>query len=100
MSSTANRNYLATFILDNRGKEEGVDQIVEDVKAQITAVSGVVSAVETVGRKDFARVTDPKFSAASYVQIRFAGPASAPAALRERLRLKHTVYRTLVEIAA
>ena len=99
MSSTANRNYLASFILDNRGKEETVDQIVEVVKTEIAAVSGTVTAVENIGRKDFARVTDTKFPAASYVQIKFSGPASAPAALKERLRLKHSVYRTLVESA-
>ena len=99
MSSTANRNYLATFILDNRGKEETVEQIVEVVKTELAAVSGSVSAVEEIGRKDFARVTDTKFPAASYVQIKFSAPASAPAALKERLRLKHAVYRTLVENA-
>lgn len=98
MSST-NRNYLATFILDNRGKEETVEQIVEVVKTEIAAVSGTVAGVETIGRKDFARVTDDKFPAASYVQITFSGPATAPAALKERLRLKHSVYRTLVQTA-
>jgi small subunit ribosomal protein S6 len=99
MSSTATRNYLATFILDNRGKEETVDQIVEVVKAEIAAVSGSVANVENIGRKDFARVTDDKFPAASYVQITFSGPATAPAALKERLRLNHSVYRTLVQAA-
>lgn len=99
MSSPANRNYLATFILDNRGKEETVEQIVEVVKTEIAAVSGTVASVENVGRKDFARVTDTKFPAASYVQIKFSGPATAPSALKERLRLKHAVYRTLVENA-
>lgn len=99
MSSTATRNYLATFILDNRGKEETVEQIVEVVKTEIAAVEGSVSAVEELGRRDFARVTDDKFPAASYVQIKFSGPATAPAALKERLRLKHAVYRTLVENA-
>jgi small subunit ribosomal protein S6 len=99
MSATATRNYLASFILDNRGKEETVDQIVEVVKNEITAVSGTVTAVENVGRKDFARVTDTKFPAASYVQIKFSGPASAPSALKERLRLNHSVYRTLVQSA-
>jgi small subunit ribosomal protein S6 len=98
MSST-NRNYLASFILDNRGKEETVEQIVEVVKTEIAAVSGTVASVENVGRKDFARVTDTKFPAASFVQIKFSGPASSPAALKERLRLKHAVYRTLVENA-
>lgn len=99
MSSTANRNYLASFILNNQGKEETIEQIVEVVKTEIAAVSGTVSSVENVGRKDFARVTDVKFPAASYVQISFSGPASAPAALKERLRLKSSVYRTLVQSA-
>lgn len=99
MSATATRNYLATFILDNRGKEETVDQILDLVKAEIAAVSGTVSSVENIGRKDFARVTDDKFPAASYVQVTFSGPATAPAALKERLRLKHSVYRTLVQAA-
>jgi small subunit ribosomal protein S6 len=99
MSTTANRNYLGTFILDNRGKEETVEQIVEVVKTEIAAVSGTVASVENVGRKDFARITDTKYPAASYVQIKFSGPATAPSALKERLRLKHSVYRTLVESA-
>ena len=99
MSATANRNYLATFILDNRGQEVTVEQIVEVVKTEIAAVSGTVSSVENLGRKDFARITDNKFPAASYVQVQFAGPATAPAALKERLRLNQNVYRTLVETA-
>jgi small subunit ribosomal protein S6 len=100
MSSAAQRPYLATFILDNRGKEETVEQLIDLVKTEIAAVSGTVTTVETVGRKDFARVTDPKFPAASYVQVKFSGPATAPSALKERLRLKHSIYRTLVESAA
>lgn len=99
MSATATRNYLATFILDNRGKEDTVEQIVEVVKTEIAAVSGSVESVENIGRKDFARVTDTKFPAASYVQIKFSGPVSAPSALKERLRLNHSVYRALVQNA-
>jgi hypothetical protein len=40
------RNYRATFILDNRGKEESIDQIVDGVKQDIAAVKGEVTAVE------------------------------------------------------
>ena len=39
MNSTK-RNYRATFILDNRGKEDSVDQLVEGVKKEIVAVEG------------------------------------------------------------
>jgi small subunit ribosomal protein S6 len=93
------RNYKATFILDNRGKEDTVEQIIEGVKKEITAVHGEVTAVENIGRRDFARKTDDKFPAGVYVQVNFSAPAAAPAQLHERLRLNDSVYRALVENA-
>lgn len=93
------RNYVASFILDNRGREESIDQIVEVVKKEIAAVKGEVSAVETIGKKDFVRVTDRKFTAGHFVQIKFSGPVDAPAQLRERLRLNQSVYRTFIQSA-
>ena len=91
------RNYRASFILDNRGKEDSIDQILEGVKKEITAVQGEVTAVENLGKKDFVRVTDRKFTGGAYVQVAFSAPAEAPAQLRERLRLNSSVYRTFVQ---
>lgn len=91
------RNYRATFILDNRGKEDSIEQIIEGVKKEITAVQGDVTAVENMGKKDFIRVTDRKFTGATYVHMNFSAPAEGPAQLKERLRLNHNVYRTLVQ---
>ena len=93
------RNYRASFILDNRGKEETVDQIVEGVKKVIADIKGEVTSVENVGKKDFVRVTDKKLTGAHYVQINFSGPADAPAHLREKLRLNNSVYRTFIQAA-
>jgi small subunit ribosomal protein S6 len=93
------RNYKATFILDNRGKEDSVDSIIEGVKKEIAAVQGEVTAVEQLGRRDFVRVTDDKFPAGVYVQVSFSAPADATAHLHERLRLNDSVYRALVEKA-
>ncbi|MSU22290.1 MAG: 30S ribosomal protein S6 [Opitutus sp.] len=93
------RNYRATFILDNRGKETTVDQIIDGVKKEITAVQGEVSAVENIGKKDFVRVTDRKHTGATYVHVSFAAPAAAPAQLIERLRLNSSVYRTFIQSA-
>ena len=86
------RNYRATFILDNRGKEDSIEQIIEGVKKDIAAVQGEVTAVENIGKKDFVRVTDKKFTGATYVHMNF----SAPSQLKERLRLNNSVYRTFV----
>lgn len=92
-----NRNYRATFILDNRGQEDSIDQLIESVKQEVAAVSGEVTAVENLGKRDFARVTNPKLPSGTYVQMDFSAPATTPAQLRERLRLNHSVYRTFVE---
>jgi small subunit ribosomal protein S6 len=91
------RNYRATFILDNRGTEDSIEKIIEEVKSEITAVKGTVGAVENLGKRDFVRVTDKKLTGAVYVQVDFSAGAEAPVALKERLRLKHHVYRTFVQ---
>lgn len=91
------RNYRATFILDNRGTEDSIEKIIEDVKGEIAAVKGEVKAVENIGKRDFIRVTDKKLTAAAYVHIDFAAAPEVPAQLKERLRLKNFVYRTFVQ---
>lgn len=92
-----NRNYRATFILDQRGSDATLEQLIDSVKEEITAVEGTVGEVHDLGRRDFARVTNPKRPAGHYIQVDFAAPASTPASLKERLRLNSTVYRTYVE---
>lgn len=91
------RNYRATFILDNRGVEATIDQLIENVKQEIVTVEGEVSEVENLGQRDFARVTDPRRPSGTYVQVDFSGPGTAPSALKERLRLNSTVYRTYIQ---
>ena len=90
------RNYRATFILDSRGSDS-IDQIIDGVKNEIVAGQGEVSSVENLGKKDFARVTNPKLTGGIYVQVAFSAPADGPTQLRERLRLNQHVYRTFVE---
>lgn len=91
------RNYRATFILDNRGKEDSIDQLIEEVKNEIATFEGEVTHVENLGKRDFARVTDKKFAGATYIQVTYSAPAHAPAQLHEHLRLNHNVYRTFIQ---
>jgi small subunit ribosomal protein S6 len=93
------RNYRASFILDNRGKEDSIDQIIDGVKKEIAAIHGDVTAVENIGRRDFARKTDATFPSGVYVNMDFAAPAGAAAQLQERLRLNDSVYRVIVQNA-
>jgi small subunit ribosomal protein S6 len=91
------RNYRATFILDNRGKEDSIETIIEGVKKDIVAVQGEVTAVDNIGKKDFVRVTDKKLTGATYVHMNFTAPSDGPGQLKERLRLNSSVYRTFVQ---
>lgn len=93
------RNYRATFILDNRGEKDSIETILEGVKNEIGAVQGEISSVENLGKRDFVRVTDAKFTGGTYVQVAFSAPAEGPAQLKERLRLNNNVYRTFVQSA-
>ena len=93
------RKYHASFILDNRGKEDTVEALIDGVKQEIAAVQGEVTAVENLGKRDFVRVTNPKFTSGAYVQIDFTAPPQAPGQLKERLRLNNSVYRTFVQSA-
>lgn len=97
--SSPNRNYRVTFILDNRGKEETIDQIIEGVKKVIAEVKGEVTGVENIGKKDFVRVTDKKLTSGAYVHVNFTGPAESPANLLEKLRLNGSVHRTFIQSA-
>ena len=45
------RNYKASFILDNRGKEDSVETIIEGVKKEIAAVQGEVTAIDAAAKR-------------------------------------------------
>jgi small subunit ribosomal protein S6 len=85
------------MILDTRGREESVEQLIEDVKKELAAAGAEVLGSETMGRRDFARVTDAKLTAANYVEFTVAGAAGLATKIQEQFRLNPTVYRVLVQ---
>lgn len=98
MTATAS-NYKATFILDTRGREESVDELIESLKANIAATGAEITKVENLGRKEFARVPDAKYDAGVYVQYYFSGDAKAPSAVLEKLRLNREITHKLIQKA-
>ena len=97
MTATATRKYKATIILDTRGREETAEQLIEEVKKEISSQGVEVVGEENLGRKDFARQPDPKIGAGNYVQLILAGPPDTPANLQEHFRLNKLVYRLLIQ---
>jgi ribosomal protein S6 len=96
MSSTDQRNYQATFVLDTRENQETVDEIVTRLTETIGSFQGEVVKVHNHGIRDFARTPVRGFSSAPYVQIDFKSGAEGPATLKEKLRLDKTIDRVVV----
>jgi small subunit ribosomal protein S6 len=92
-------NYRATLILDMRGLTDSVETVVARLKTVLASVGAKVTREESLGQKDFVRVTDRKNPNGIYVQLYFDAPSSAPAAFREKLRLDRTVKRLFVQSA-
>lgn len=98
MTATAS-NYKATFILDTRGREESVDDLIEGLKAELVSAGAEVSNVENMGRQDFVRTPDVKYTSGVYVQYDFAGTAETPAAVLEKLRLNKLISHKVIQKA-
>lgn len=96
MTATAS-NYKATFILDTRGHEENIDDLIDGLKAELAATGAEVSNVENLGKKEFARVPDHKYDAGVFVQFDFSGAPETPAAVLEKLRLNKLVSHKMIQ---
>ncbi|MGF1448664.1 MAG: 30S ribosomal protein S6 [Opitutales bacterium] len=89
--------YRANFILDTRNHQDSVESLIARLSDVIAGLGGEVKKVDDLGQKDFLRVTNRHFPAGIYVQYTFEGPATAPSALQEKLRLDRTVNRVMVQ---
>ena len=96
-ATTRRRLYTVSLILDLRGSAEAPDVAIDRLKEILKSIDCKVSEVENLGQREFSRAVDRKFLSGLYVQIKFEGPVTAPAAFAEKLRLDRTVDRILVQ---
>ena len=92
-------NYRATFILDTRGREESVDDLIASLKGEIEEAGGEVSKVENLGRQDFARAADRRYTGGVYAQYDISGTSELPEAIGEKLRLNKLVSHKIIQKA-
>lgn len=97
MIKKTSRNYRATFVLDTRGVESSVEELTESYSKVIEEVSGKVESVKNLGSLDFARKAANGLPSGIFVHYEFAGPASAPEEIQEKVRLDRKVNRVMVE---
>lgn len=90
-------NYKASFILDLRQSEDDAQKVLTDISEVLGTIGAESVSGEDLGVRDFARSADRRFAQGHYLQIRFSGPSSVPAELKEKLRLDKRVNRIFVE---
>ena len=92
-----NRTYKTTVILDTREQEKSVPELLEGVKEKLATIDAKVTAEEDLGRREFVRVTDRKFTAGHYYELTIDGPTSFADDVQKRFRLDNIVYRIIVQ---
>lgn len=91
--------YEVLFILNLAGKEEGLNEVVDRLQADLVAAGGKVDAVQKMDKKPFVRVTDRKVPAGHYVNMLFQATPKVAAGLSEKFRHSGEVYRAFFSLA-
>ena len=89
------KRYEGLFILNLAGREEGLNEAVDKVKAEIGAAGGKVETIQKMDKKPFARITDKKVTGGFYVNVIFAATPTVVSALQTKFKLAEDVYRVL-----
>ncbi|MBM3871529.1 MAG: 30S ribosomal protein S6 [Verrucomicrobia bacterium] len=93
------KRYEGLFILNTAGKEEGVTDIIEKVRSEISAAGGKVETVQKMDKRPFARVSHKKHSSGFYVNVIFEVAPTALAPLRAKFALNQDVFRASFTLA-
>ena len=86
--------YEALYILDTKGADDSVPEIIERIEKEIAALGGNVQGVQKMDRRKFER-GDHRIDSGFYVNIRFGAPPSAIDALRKKFEHSKEIFRQL-----
>lgn len=89
------KRYEGLFILNTAGKEEGVNDLVEAIKSELTAQGVKVETVQKMEKRGFSRVGDNKLKEGYYVNFIFEAGPEALRKLQRHFALNENVFRTL-----
>ena len=90
-------NYKATFILDTRGREESVDELIGSLKGELESSGAEVSKVSDNGKQDFASSADIRYESGVYAQYMISGGVDLPRKILETLRLNKLVSHKIIQ---
>jgi len=88
------------FILNNTAKEDGIKDTIDKISNEITSLGGKIETVQKMDKKNFARVSDKKYTSGFYVNVIFEAKPETIAVLRKHLALNEDVFRVMFNTAA
>lgn len=100
MKGNAVKRYEGLFILNTAGKEEGIKDMIDKISNEITATGGRIETVQKMDKKNFARVSDKKYTGGFYVNIIFETKPENIAVIRKHLSLNEDVFRVMFNVAS
>ena len=89
------KRYEGLFILNTAGKEEGIQDIIDAVRNDVTAAGGKVETVQKMEKRPFARIADKQYQSGFYANIIFEAGPNTVAQLRQKFSLNADVFRVL-----
>jgi len=89
------KRYEGLFILNTAGKEEGIQDLIDAIKGEITAAGGKVETVQKMDKRPFARIADKRFQSGFYANFIFEAGPNTVAQLRHKFALNQDVFRAL-----
>lgn len=85
------RKYEAMIVLDTRGNEGSVTDLVQKVSKEIETEGAKLESVEDLGRKQFA-YNARKLAAGQYVNVIFEACPNTLEKLQDKLSLNESIY--------
>jgi small subunit ribosomal protein S6 len=86
------RKYEALIVLDTKGKEETVDQLVSTVSKEMETAGLKLQQIDNMGKRKFP--FNPRHvEGGHFINIQFEGEAASLDALRAKLKLNDNVYQ-------
>lgn len=86
------RQYEALIVLDTKGKEESVEQILGTVSKEMEAAGLKLKQIDNMGKRKFP--FNPRHvEAGTFINIQFEGEPAALDAARAKLKLNDNIYQ-------
>jgi ribosomal protein S6 len=89
------KRYEGLFILNTAGKEEGISDLVDKIKAEIVNLGAKVETVQKMEKRAFSRIADQASKEGYYVNFIFEAGGETLRKLQSHFALNENVFRTL-----